>query len=207
MQFIRKIKERIKVFGIWPTIMYLFFTVFLEKIGFHAEAILVFHNEVLSYSPVQKFSFRVIQSASKLGDKERASLIEYGGKALIDDFSTSFARGELCALGYWEHQLGCVCWGKKIQHHPILGRKPVFLIWRCFTLPELRGRGLYPLTLSHFCSELNNRKLFFGPILIECSIFNQSSMKGIQKAGFRYQGKILRFGSWRKSFDVQNINN
>jgi len=200
MKFYEKINERFKILGIWPTMMYLLFTVFLEKLGFHVEAVFEYKHNGSSRLIGDEFDFRVIQSLVELDDKDRTSLIEYGGKDLIDDFSDSFARDELCALGFSEQQLGCVCWAKKIQNHPVNVQQSAFLIWRCFTLPDFRGRGLYPLTLSHFCSMLKNQDSFSGPVLIESSVFNQSSLKGIRKAGFRYKGKILRFGSWSKTF-------
>lgn len=201
MEFYRKINERFKVLGIWPTMMYLFFTVFLEKLGFHIEAVFVYKDGA-SRLAEEKFDFKVIQSLHELDDKDKMSLTEYGGAELIDDFSASFSRGELCALGFSEKRLGCICWAKKIQDHPVKIRQSAFLIWRCFTLPDLRGRGLYPLTLSHFCSMLKNQDSFSGPILIESSVFNQSSLKGIHKAGFRYKAKVFRFARWHKTFDI-----
>lgn len=202
MRFYRKINERFKILGIWPTMKYLFFTVFLEKLGFHVDAVLVHEKDSSASLAEEGFNFKVIKSLHELGDKDRKSLVEYGGSALIKDFSDSFLRGELCALGYLGQQLGCVCWAKKIQDYPVKLQQPAFLIWRCFTLPDLRGRGLYPLTLSCFCSMIKNQGSFSGPVLIECSIFNQSSMKGIHKAGFRHKAKIFRFGGWSKAFDI-----
>ena len=200
MEFYRKVTERFKVLGIWPTIKYLLFTVFLEKLGFHLEAVFAFNEDDCSALAEEEFDFRAIKSLHELEEKDRTSLIAYGGTELIEDFSASFSRGELCALGFSEQRLGCVCWAKEIPNHPVIGEQSAFLIWRCFTLPDLRGRGLYPLTLRHFCSMLKNQDLFSGSILIECSVFNQSSLRGIRKAGFQYRSKILRFGNWSKTF-------
>lgn len=204
MKIFRKVKERFKISGIWPTMMYLLFTVFLEKIGIHIEAVFTYEKDSSLELADEKFDFKVIQSLHELDEKDKTSLMEYGGTELIDDFSLSFSRGELCALGFSEQRLGCICWAKKIQNHPVEIRKSAFLIWRCFTLPGLRGRGLYPLTLSFFCSMLKDQDSFSGPILIESSVFNQSSLKGIHKAGFRYKCKVFRFGRWSKTFDIMN---
>lgn len=199
MNIYRKINERFRILGLWPTMKYLFFTVFLEKLGFRVEAVYVFTKDDSSDLAEDGSDFRVIRSIDELDDKDKTSLVEYGGAELIQDFIASFLRGELCALGFSEQRLGCVCWAKKIENHPLNVQQPAFLIWRCFTLPDLRGRGLYPLTLRYFCSMLINQDAFTGPILIECSVFNKSSLQGIHKAGFRYKGKILRFGSWSKT--------
>ena len=204
MKIYKKIIKRYKTSGFKRTMGYLFFTVFLEKVGLHVDAVFIYKKDGPSIQAGEEFGFKVIQSLHELGDKERASLIGYGGTELIDDFSDSFSRGELCALGYSEQQLGCVCWAIKTLDHPVKIQQPAFLIWRCFTLPDLRGRGLYPLTLSYFCSMLKNQDSFSGPILIESSVFNQSSLKGIYKAGFRDKGKIFRFGGWSKAFDIMN---
>lgn len=198
----KKVIERFKVSGIVPTISYLFFTVFLEKLGFHVEAVFSIQQQNISKAAEQGYSFRVIQSSAKLGDSDETALLEYGGSSLIDDFEASFARGELCALGYWEQRLGCVCWAKNIQHHPLLENQSAHLIWRCFTLPDLRGRGMYPQTLRFFCAMLSNKDDW--PILIECSVFNHASLNGISKAGFQIIGKILRFRKWSRVLAVNN---
>jgi RimJ/RimL family protein N-acetyltransferase len=52
-------------------------------------------------------------------------------------------------------------------------------IWSCFTPPEHRGNGYYPLLLAGIRS-----KLKYPPTVIYCLRQNLASRRGIEKAGF-----------------------
>lgn len=53
-------------------------------------------------------------------------------------------------------------------------------IWNCFTPVAHRGKGYYPALLAGI-----RRTLQFPPTVIYCMRENQSSRRGIEKAGFR----------------------
>lgn len=200
MLIFRKIWQRFRIFGLIPTLEYLFFTVFLEKIDFHIDIVYSIQPESIQTVKLQGFSFRLIHSVTDISDSDTQALKEYGGIELVNGFSTSLAEGEICALGYFGQELGCVCWARAIDGHDLTGRQDGFIIWRCFTLPRLRGHGMYPKTLKFLCYKLNEMSSI--PILIECSLFNHASIKGIEKAGFKFIGKVLRFRKWSKPYSV-----
>lgn len=57
------------------------------------------------------------------------------------------------------------------------------IICNCATLPEYRGQGVYPLLLEAACRHLAASG--FTRVIITCAPDNLSSMRGIEKAGFR----------------------
>jgi len=60
-------------------------------------------------------------------------------------------------------------------------------LWNFRTLAAYRGRGIYPALLQHMIRyEVHNTNRFW----IIHAPENQSSMKGIRKAGFQYVGKL-----------------
>jgi RimJ/RimL family protein N-acetyltransferase len=72
-------------------------------------------------------------------------------------------------------------------------RKGTALIGYCWTHPDMRGRGIYPVSLRSVISELHRRGI--DRILIETDIENKPSCRGIEKAGFQllrtFQAVIL----------------
>lgn len=57
----------------------------------------------------------------------------------------------------------------------------------CFTYPEYRGQGYYPAMLRYICSSVGYEKTVFYMIVDEN---NASSIKGIEKAGFKRCGSV-----------------
>lgn len=72
----------------------------------------------------------------------------------------------------------------------------------CETIPEARGRGLYPLLLSYIQNVHARRNLY---MIVEES--NRSSIRGIEKAGFvRYAyGKKLPNGCFVETERLLNV--
>ena len=58
----------------------------------------------------------------------------------------------------------------------------------CLTLPEFRGQGLYPLTLWKIAEYLHQKML--RRVFICVHEENESSVRGIEKAGFKRLGKV-----------------
>ncbi len=71
-------------------------------------------------------------------------------------------------------------------------------LYKAFTLPEYRGRGIYPELLQRVCRILKERGVH--TILIATSIENRSSFRGIQKAGFERLGTVfyVKMGPFQK---------
>lgn len=66
-------------------------------------------------------------------------------------------------------------------------------IWDCQTIPEQRGRGLYPVLLcsiAHFMRERGKRRVWSAT-----TADNHASQRGFEKAGFRRAG-ILHYRRW-----------
>lgn len=69
---------------------------------------------------------------------------------------------------------------------PFLGEED-YEIGPCYTYPEYRGKGIYPAVLQEICSHVGSQSTTFYMIVNED---NLSSIKGIEKAGFRRCGTI-----------------
>ncbi len=72
----------------------------------------------------------------------------------------------------------------KTRYKKVLGlREDVPLISNCFTEPAWRGKRLYPRMLKRVCRDLSEAG--HSNISISCEPDNVSSIKGIQRAGFK----------------------
>lgn len=67
----------------------------------------------------------------------------------------------------------------------------------CLTLPEFRGLGLYPMALREIQQDLKRRGYRRCFICVEAD--NRASIRGIEKAGFAYAGRL----TFRKFLGVQ----
>ncbi|MBE6941078.1 MAG: GNAT family N-acetyltransferase [Ruminococcaceae bacterium] len=68
-------------------------------------------------------------------------------------------------------------------------RKGDLEIGPCATLPEYRGRGIYPAVLRHICKTFANEDTVFYMIVNDQNI---PSIRGIEKAGFELCGTVKR---------------
>jgi len=194
-----KLIQRIRMTGLWPTIKYLIFTVLFERLDIHVSVIF---EQTLNHIESHKkdgYHCDVIQSLDDLTTPVRDALVEYGGHEMIADFAKSFSQGQQVALGFSDGRFGCVCWFQR-QRHGLFDDQPVHLIWRSFTLPEMRGRKLFPLTMKCACSYIRRNPDGDFPIVAESSLFNTSSIRGIESAGFGRISKKIEIGRWGRFF-------
>jgi Acetyltransferase (GNAT) domain len=63
-------------------------------------------------------------------------------------------------------------------------------ITHCVTSAKFRGRGLYPLAISHLCSEAARQGA--RSVIMMTSRDNVASQRGIEKAGLQPSGRIVR---------------
>lgn len=61
------------------------------------------------------------------------------------------------------------------------------LIYDCWTPPTHRGKGIYPATLRALSGKLLQD---YPEVWIYCREENTASRRGIEKAGFKYQGQL-----------------
>lgn len=73
----------------------------------------------------------------------------------------------------------------------LFGYKGYLVIGDCFTKSEYRGKGLYPKMLKFIANE-NNKN-----IVIYVSATNNDSIKGIEKAGFQIEKKLIIYKLYR----------
>jgi GNAT superfamily N-acetyltransferase len=132
-----------------------------------------------------------------------AALAKYGGSHLATEFRRAFAVNRICVAIYSDTgALAAVCWAERASSFAPWMTAPCILIARCFTLPEYRGRGLYPAALKAADRLIPQTMQRLDWLLIECSMFNYSSKSGILKAGFRPCGMAIDIGKkrigWKK---------
>ena len=88
------------------------------------------------------------------------------------------------------HRSACI--GKCIKF-PFL-KKGDFEIGPCYTEDSFRGKGIYPAVLEHIlCERVGNYYMLVRED-------NESSIRGIEKAGFSLVGEVQRdrLGRWKK---------
>lgn len=59
----------------------------------------------------------------------------------------------------------------------------------CFTREDSRGKGIYPDVLRYICSNFGSADTKFYMLVAQN---NKSSIRGIEKAGFRLVGEVMR---------------
>ena len=64
-----------------------------------------------------------------------------------------------------------------------------FEVGPCYTNPNFRGKGIYPAVLDYICSNYGNKKTMFYMIVDDNNV---SSIRGIEKAGFRICGRVKK---------------
>ena len=192
-----KLKAMFHRMGFWNTVGYVVFTVVLERVGVHVNYI--FRMRV-SGDPVSfpGFDIEHVCRAEEMGDQDWIALREYGLSKLVEEFKRAFASGKTCmVLRRVDGRLACVCWMQKMATFAP-GDEPCILVSRCFTLPEFRGKGLYPAALQSAGSGMTGEPSGPEHVMIECSKFNYASRRGIMKAGFQLCGVSIELGRWKK---------
>lgn len=82
----------------------------------------------------------------------------------------------------------------KCRKFPFMG-KDDYEIGPCFTDPQYRGQGIYPSVLCWICNSIGNDNTAFYMIVDES---NTSSIRGIEKAGFKKCGIVKIAGFTRR---------
>lgn len=173
-------------------------TALLERVG-------IGWSKVLRYDPsssglqARKFIlFSVASSLAELTSRDLETLESYGSE-LREQYERYFEAGEICVVGRTPSgDLACVSWITASNEHPLFSPEKSVEIWKVFTLPEHRGRGFHPLNMA-FAAQVASRSHPGSAIYAECSAFNEASLKGIRRAGFRDCGWVLDIGRWKHS--------
>jgi len=94
-------------------------------------------------------------------------------------------KGHECYLGIYNGKIVHTSWVfRNSKACRILGGKRFdLLIGECFTIPEMRGNGIYPYVLACILRSLKSENI--SKVLIDTHPDNISSMRGIEKVGFK----------------------
>lgn len=122
-----------------------------------------------------------------------AKLLALLGSTTEEDVLKRLANDHLAFVAYMRNQPAAFGWmarGKatigELNHTLILPHRNRYL-WNFRTLADYRGLGIYPALLQHMIRHESNKASRFWIIHAP---ENKASLKGIQKAGFQYVGKL-----------------
>lgn len=184
-----RIKDRVAKQGIFGSVAYYLGTGLLERSGISIMRVYCAPPGAVAEPDIGEGA--VLQSMQDLTPTDVQDLIAYRSEALVHSFARNFSRGFWCVVTRIDAHIGCVCWLTRVARYPPAANGAAAVIQYCFTVPQHRGKSLYPITLHR---TRNAAGSFFGapsPIFIESSVFNQSSVRGILKAGFEPVGTTL----------------
>ena len=116
------------------------------------------------------------------------------GQDLLEKTESRIENGEVLVCLFLDKTLAGYGWGgyqSSLYFSYVASgidlNKEIFYIYDCFTYPKFRGKGVYPLVLAKLC-EVSDR----SDVYVACQSVNESSIKGILKAGFeRYKDFVL----------------
>lgn len=184
----QRIRDRLRQQGPWRTVRYLLGTAVLERLGISILSVFVQDARGSTAARDSRFAVSVLREWSDLSAEDVTALQAYGREPLVCAFQQNFSRGWKCVVARCGEQLCSVAWLTCPLNYRPAGRTAI-VIQACFTLPEFRGRSLYPFTLQQAVSLVEA-----GPVYIESSVFNESSIRGIKKAGFTEIGLVVTLG-------------
>ncbi len=121
---------------------------------------------------------------SKSGEKVE-SLASVVGKEIVN---ARFNQGEVCGVAWFNSAVVSYCWVAFQQaevgevNRIIKLRSNELYLYEAFTLPDYRGRGLFPALLTAILSFARSQG--YSRALIFSLSKNRPSLRGIEKAGF-----------------------
>lgn len=120
-------------------------------------------------------------------------------KQTLPLYAARFAQGDRLCLAYAGAHLAHACWwGKRnaIAADYELGEgrlwplnAPAAVIYDCWTPDNMRGHGYYPDVIRQLTNSLLQD---YPEAWIYCLADNHASRRGIEKAGFNFQGELDR---------------
>ena len=110
----------------------------------------------------------------------------------------AFNVGKVCIIVHSPAgELATVCWAERVNTNTPCTSDPCVLIARCFALLQFSGMRLYPCALKAVDHLIPLDMSRLGTSVIECSIFNYASRKGILESGLQLSGTALEIGCRR----------
>lgn len=188
-------KERFDSQGYIKTFTYFLGTHVLPKYGIEKKIIYQWGDEKPQCFLDETLEFVVATRPDDISEKDRQAIIDYDGLPYFERFLRSFEKSK-CFMVRKDGNLACYGWCEKITEGKLLSSfRPTFLIRSCVTMPQYRGQGLHPIMLQHGIASCENAR-----ILIMSHFTNHSSIRGIQKVGFKRIGCVYRIGKIKCTF-------
>lgn len=145
-----------------------------------------------TFEPVSQLADLRIEESSNI------DLLAMLGSTSPDTITGRLANDHVAFVAYLKDIPAAFGWmarGKafigELNHELVLPYRHRYL-WNFRTLEPFRGLGIYPLLLQYIVSFEQDRACRFWIIHAP---ENEASLKGIQKAGFKYVGKLYNTGS------------
>ena len=134
----------------------------------------------------------LIKEKDELSVLERLTfLFDSGGKLFL-----AFSKGKLVHTAWLHYRLG-VC---RTHPHVTIKEDEAFM-GHCYTPPEFRGNSILPAALQHMIryAVAQNKKR----CIASTYPYNIAAIKGIERAGFSFVGKLRRFRLFGKMLNNQ----
>lgn len=191
--------NRFSQWGVLRTLGYYVFAVGADKVGVGIWLAFEYAGHSNAFPRTEAATFSILESMSELTARDRELLRACQGGTRLELYRGYFDRGKKCAVARLEgSELACMLWMKTISEYcQNRGHRSVVLS-DAITLPDHRGKGLYPQTLSFICDYATGMWGEAAKIYADCSVVNYASKRGLRKAGFVPNGWIVSvFGrSW-----------
>jgi RimJ/RimL family protein N-acetyltransferase len=135
---------------------------------------------------------RLIKDRDESYVRERVKfLFDNGGKVFL-----AFSEGKLVHTA-WLHYCPGVC---RTHPHVTIKEDEAFM-GHCYTHPEFRGKNILTVALQHLvkCAAIDNKHRCIGTTVPQ----NIPAIRGIEKAGLSFVGKMRRFRLFGKMLNNQ----
>ena len=203
----QKIAHRVKHQGIWETFRYLF-GLCCKKCGIRINRIYQLPEQLcqnqIEHDIQNKYGFLTFSRCNGMEDfsnEDVQTLREFDENWVNPNgFPKFFQNGMRCAIARIDGKFGGICWYAQTTC-PLLKnlRSECLIIREGSTLPKFRGRGILPGILNYLCFSIRQENAD-STILIDVSVFNDSSIRGIEKAHFRQLGYWFSLPFYRRKF-------
>jgi hypothetical protein len=188
-RFLNSQRERISQWGILRTLGYYALCVAPDKVGiklFEAYKHVGRHNVTPRTS---NSTFSVLESAADWTERDAEVIKAFLGEGWLGLYGEKFARGSKCAVTRWGgSDLACLLWVHNMSDYWQSPGQNCVVLTDAVTVPEHRGKGLFPLTLSFACDYASEEWGDDLEIYADVSLVNYASKKGLHKAGFVRNG-------------------
>ncbi len=190
----KKFINRIKYQGFISTLNYFFITVGLEKLGFEIIKQFIFTGPV-----VKTMDSQYINIFSKKADIPVLllnDLTKECGPRFSVSVDTKLNKGNQLAIGVIDGRAASIAWLMKPDNaiQQVDGYE-LRLIQGCLTLPKYRGMGLYPKSITRLVDLTTSlaKPNIKTAVVIESSVANYASIKGIVQCGFKELGYVIHY--------------